>query len=73
MPLSEHVSDHVMNRPNRRSRLVVMRKVAGGWQVLRLISLFVTCVVYKISSDESNTGRKHQLFDWRTSYSTRLH
>ena len=28
--------------PNRRSRLVVIRRVAGGWQVLRLTSSFVT-------------------------------
>jgi len=32
--------------PNRRSRLVVIRWVAGGWQVLRLTSSFVTCAVY---------------------------
>ena len=34
--------------PNRRSRLVVIRWVAGGWQVLRLTSSFVTCAIYGI-------------------------
>ena len=31
--------------PNRRSRLVVIRWVAGGWRVLRLTSSFVTCAI----------------------------
>jgi len=34
--------------PNRRSRLVMIRWVAGGWQVLHLTSSFVTCAVYGI-------------------------